>query len=191
MQFSEAYHYLIQGERRKQILLQIKQPVTIKQLSKLTSFREDACSYIIWELRIYELVYCLNDQARRSRLYWLTDLGKTCQRKLLAENDLPFLDHNFPNVDWNLYGWVCYSHRSTIIKVLTKPLQPSEIKRKAKFLYPSITMSANNVRDVIKLFLEKGIVTRIYFPGKAHPRYELTHLGKDLQRLLLFSEHPA
>ena len=188
MQFSEAYHYLIQGERRKQILLQIRQPVTIKQLSKLTNFRQDACSYIIWELRIYELVYCLNDQARRSRLYWLTDLGKTCQRKLLEENDLPFLDHNFPDIDWDLYGWVCYSHRSVIIKVLKRPLQPSEIKRTARFLYPSIRMSANNVRDVMRLFIQRDIVRKIHIKGRVHPRYELTELGKKIQLLLLQAE---
>lgn len=115
----------------------------------------------------------------------MTDTGQKCQRRLLKENGQHSLVYDFPNVDWQLYGWVCYSHRAAIIKALVEPMQPATIKRKAKSQDPGLRMSANNVRDVIRLFLSRGIVQAIRFRKKVHPCYELTELGKKLQNLLL------
>jgi len=88
------------------------------------------------------------------------------------------------SVDWNLLGWVCYRHRAAILKTLSEPLQPSAIKRRARARDPTLRMSANNVRDVIRLFKQRGIVQPVYLRKKKHPRYELTDVGKTLRQLL-------
>ena len=49
-------------------------------------------------------------------------------------------------------------------------------------------MSANNVRDVIRLFVASGIVRSVPGKRRAHPRYELTMLGDVLRTLLLRAE---
>ena len=161
------------------------QPLTVKQLGTRTSMTVNTCSYILWELTTYGLVGCLNQDARRSRVYWLTELGKKCQEQLCHEQRLPQVTYNFPDVDWHLYGWVCFSHRSAVIKTLWQSLRPVSIKRLARSQNPHLRMSANNVRDIIRWCLAKGIVTKIYVKGMFHPCYELTSLGKDLQWLLL------
>ncbi len=185
MEFEEIKIWLHQGERRQQIIVRLKQPMTALQLSKHTGMPLDCCSYVLNELSLYKLVNCMNPQSRRSRLYWLTNMGKHCQKELLKENGRPGLVYDFPAVDWELYGWVCFSHRAAIIRALTEPLQPAAIKRRAKLRFPNLTMSANNVRDIIKLFLQRGIVEPVKNRKKVHLRYELTELGKKLQNLLM------
>ena len=98
----EAYEWLTQGKRRKKIIAHLKQPMTAKQLAQITGMREDCCSYVLQELSAYRLVYCLNWQARRSRLYWLTGKGKQCQKKILKTHGLPIYAYDFPIVDWKL-----------------------------------------------------------------------------------------
>ncbi len=182
--FSEAYHWLIQSERRKQIVREFTQPLTAKQLSQRTELSRDASSHLLWELAIYDLLRCLNEHARRSRVYWLTYLGLGCQHKLYKLLNTPTPRHHVPKVDWHLYGWVCFSHRQAIIKALLSPMQPSAIKRRARLQNLKLRMSANNVRDVIRLFLAKNIVRPVHRRRHAHPLYELTDVGVDVQRLL-------
>ena len=185
MEFKEVNNWLHQGERRQQIIIRLRQPMTALQLSKHTDMPLDCCSYVLNELSLYKLVQCMNPQSKRSRLYWLTNMGKQCQKELLKENSRPSLVYDFPTIDWELYGWVCYTHRAAIIRALTEPLQPATIKRRATLRNPDLKMSANNVRDVIKLFLQKGIVKSMKIQKKTHLRYELTELGKKLQNLLM------
>ena len=184
MQPSEAYQTLHQSQRRKNIMSSLLQPMTAKQIAHYTDLSIDTCSYVLGELVTYKIITCLNVASRRSRLYWLTDLGKNCQKKLFAEQELPEPKHDFPGVDWNLYGWVCFSHRSAIIRAMYGPMQPVTIKHKARSRNPLIRMSANNVRDVIRLFLARGIVQPVKVKRKAHLHYELTDSGKKLQTLL-------
>ncbi|MFC1780851.1 hypothetical protein ACFLZ8_01125 [Planctomycetota bacterium] len=94
---------------------------------------------------------------------------------------------DLPDIDWELYGWVCFSHRAAIIKALTESMQPAKIKHRAKQQNPKIKMSANNVRDIIKLFLEKEIVEPVKVGKRAHLRYELTELGRNIQGLLSYA----
>ena len=180
----EVYDWLTQGKRRKKIIAHLKQPMTAKQLSQRTGIREDCCSYVLQELSTYRLVYCLNPKARRSRLYWLTDKCKQYQKKILKTYGLPIYVYDFPIVDWKLYGWICYNHRAAIIKAITEPLQPASIRRKIKQQAMNMKISANNVADILKLFLKKGIVKSVNIPRKSFCRYELTELGKKLQILL-------
>ena len=189
--FSEAYHWLVQSERRKQIVREFTQPLTATQLSQRTDLSRDACSHLLWELAIYDLVRCLNEHARRSRVYWLTYLGVGCQHKLNELLHTRPQHHHVPEVDWHLYGWVCFSHRQAIIKALLYPMQPSAIKRRARLQNAKLRMSANNVRDVIRLFLAKDIVKPIHRRRSVHPLYELNDVGIDLQRLLYRADRRA
>lgn len=62
---------------------------------------------------------------------------------------------------------------------MTEPMQPATIRRMACRRFPELRMSANNVRDVIKLFQERGLVERV--PGRrkrSHPRYVLSEVGE-------------
>ena len=184
----EVYDWLTQGKRRKKILAHLKQPMTAKQLAQRTGMREDCCSYVLKELSAYRLVYCLNPQARRSRLYWLTGKYKQYQKKILKTYRLPIYTYDFPVVDWKLYGWTCYSHRAAIIKAITEPMQPASIRRKIKQQASGMRISANNVADILRLFLRKAIVKPVSIRRKAFCRYELTELGNKLQTLLCQAE---
>ena len=185
MQFDEAFRYVAQSERRKRVLSALTQPLTVKQLSSLASLKLPTCCHVLSELRIYKVVRCLNRRARRSRLYWLTKLGHQCRDAL---NDSACRDSNpadSPYINWDLYGAVCFSHRSAVLRAISGPMQSATIKRVARFQDPTIRMSANNVRVVIKFFAAQGIVTRIHIRGNHHPRYELTDLGRRFQLLIL------
>ena len=185
MQPNKVFLWLVQSERRKEILKAFNQPLTAKQLSRRTGIGIDSCSFLLWQFGLYDLVYCLNPEARSNRLHWITNLGNTCQRKLRQSHGLSSLIHHFPNVNWELYGSVCYIHRSSVIKALVEPMQPAEINRRARSQNPDIRMSANNVRDVIRIFLDDGIVRPVWFQKKAHPNYELTEEATTFRELLL------
>ena len=56
-------------------------------------------------------------------------------------------------------------------------MQPSEIKRAIRNKKPGTKISANNIRDITKLLLEKQIVQKVYVRKKAHPQYKLSDSG--------------
>ncbi len=185
MEFDETYYWLIQSERRKKILVDFSQPLTATHIARRTDIALDACLHLLWGLTVYGVIYCLNKNTRHNRVYWLTKLGKACQRKLREKLALKPHTHDFPDVPWNLFSSVCYSHRSVVIKVMNGPMQAATVKRKAFSQYKKLRMSANNVRDVMKYFLNEGIVHKVVIKKKTHPRYELTDLGKTLKELLV------
>ncbi len=166
----------------------IAQPLTGKQIGKRTGIPMDACSYIVAKLVARGLLTCLNQKARNSRLYWLTDLGTQCRKRLHQDLTLPYKEYDLPSIDWALYGWMCFSHRLIVMNTLTVPMQPSEIKRAIRKRKAGMKISANNIRDVVKLLLEKGIVQKVYVRKKAHPRYELTDSGNQFRKVLMQSE---
>lgn len=180
MQPSGAYTKSPHEEERRRVLTCLIQPMTATQLSRLTGLDLDHTMFAVRGLVKLQFLRCLNPQARRSRLYWLTARRAAYSERFGSAR----CDHQ-PSIDWDLYGWVCYSHRAAILKALAGPLQPCEIKRKARFDNPSLRMSANNVRDVIRLFVVKGIVRSVRGKRRAHTRYELTALGDALRTLLL------
>jgi predicted transcriptional regulator len=63
-------------------------------------------------------------------------------------------------------------------------MQASAIKRRAVFQNPQLRMSANNVRDVMRYLLCKGLVRKVTLGRRRHPRYTVTDLGKTFQELL-------
>lgn len=186
MRNTKRYHF---GEvirtAEHDILWLIVQPATATQLARRLGVSLDRCSSMLHRLESKELVRCLNPTANRNRLYWLTRLG-TAQRRKLAGDKSPSVD--FPDIDWELYASVCYSHRGEVIRSLSHAMQPSQIRRRATFQHPHRRMSANNVRDVIRYLKAHGIVYPVKLPKKRHPGYELTEMGRHMRRLLFNAE---
>jgi len=190
MQASHADQWLHRQERCRVIVSSLTQPLTVQQLARRAGLRLSQCTCLLRALRRRSLVRCLNEEARRSRVYWLTRAGRDCQRQFRALRGLAPPALTLPEVDWALYGWICFSHRAAILKALDEPLQPSAIKRRARCQDDGLRMSANNVRDVIRLFVQRGIVHQVMVRKKAHPRYELTRTGRMLRELLFAAETP-
>ena len=191
MQTSKVYEWIKKGESRRNILMAISQPLTGKQVGKKTGIPVDTCSYTLAKLADKTLVVCLNPEARSSRLYGLTELGRKCRERLYHNLDLSRKEYDSPSINWKLYGWVCFSHRAAVVKSLTQPMQPSAVKRYLRGHMPSLKISANNIRDVMKLLLSQGIVQKVVYRQKAHPRYELTSLGQQFRMLLMRAETPC
>jgi len=166
--------------RSRSTLTRLHQPLTASQIATQEGVSRSACSRVLRDLMTQGLARCLNPDARRSRVYGLTQQG----REIAGSDKLD----NPDEINWELYGWICYSHRAAIIRVMDEPLQPATIKRKARMQDANLRMSANNVRDVIRLFVEKGIAKPVTIRRRAHPRYELTSTGRRLQEQLLEAE---
>ncbi len=188
MQTSNVYKWIRKEENREKVLVSMRQPLTARQISRKTGIRVDTCSYILGKFAGKGIASCLNPKAKNSRLYWLTEVGQGCQKRLHRELSLPEKTYDLPSVDWELYGWVCYKHRTAIVRVLIEPMQPAEMKRRLRQFGSNVRISANNIRDIVRLFLQKGIVQKVFVRKKAHPRYELTELGCKLQGLLSQAE---
>lgn len=191
MQVSEACEFVERNENRKRVQESFTQPLSAKQITHRTGLSFDTCRDIVRRLRSAGLIRCLNPDARRSRVYWLTELSKAVLLCLDAQAGRTPRSFDLPAIDWSLYGWVCYSHRAAVLKTLAMPLQPAAIKRRARSQIPGLRMSANNVRDVIRLFLEKGIVRPVQIRRRAFPAYEPTATGQTLRELLFRAEAPA
>lgn len=165
-------------------MMRFSQPLTALQVASREKVSLDTASYLLRELRCQRLVRCLTPDARQSRVYWLTPAGEVAQEDLRRQAGLSRLTHFVPRIDWELYGCVCFSHRSSVLLVLEEPLQPAAIKRRARLQNPGLRMSANNVRDVIRVLLKRGVVESVRIRGRFHPRYRLTETGGLLQELL-------
>lgn len=155
------------------IINALTQPMTVTQLAKRAELGRDVCSRQLRKLAEHGRVCCLTPTAQRSRVYATREHASARQE-----------------VCWDLYAWICFSHRSAVLRALDQPLQPAEIARRARRRDPQLRMSANNVRDVIAAFRTRGVVRPHIVKKKAHPRYELTPTGRQLQQLLLAAETP-
>lgn len=142
------------------------------------------CSESVRQLRTEGHVTCLNPRASSGRVHWLTCSGIHHQTSLCRIMDVDPPVHFLPEVDWALYGSICFSHRSMVVRHLQGPMQAVQIKRRAYFHDPSMRMSANNARDVIRYLLSKGIIERVPVRGRRHPCYDFTPAGKPYQLLL-------
>lgn len=185
---SKVYEWIEKEERRKKILTILKQPLTARQISRKTGIPTDTCSYTIAKLVDKGLLICLNPNARIGKLYWFTESGRQCCKRVYRDLNLAYVEDSLAEIDWELYGWICFNHRSAVIKTMTETMQPSEIKRTLRNRDPNIKISANNIRDIVKLFLSRGIVRPVEIRKKAHPKYELTELGSQLKQLLIKAE---
>lgn len=185
MSIRSACAWIVERPLREKTVSTLSQPLTAVQLAQREGINLDRAGYLFWELGTHQLVECLNRSARKSRLYWLTAFGQRCRDRLRRRLRMAAVEEGLPKVDWDLYGWLCFRHRSAIMRALTQPLQPAAIKRQARRRDESLRMSANNVRDIIKLFLKRGIVRTVPVPREHHPRYALTTTGETMRRLLI------
>jgi DNA-binding PadR family transcriptional regulator len=185
---TRVYQWLNTKEEYKKILLAFNQPLISRQISKKTGIPAHTCSYVITKLENSGLLVCLNSGARSSRLYWLTETGHQYLERLYSNHNRTYNRPVLPEMDWSLYGWACFRHRSAIIKALTHPMQPSEIKRLFRLQGTHIRISANNIRDIIRLFLAKGIVRPVKVRKKVRLLYELTDVGIKFRQLLMRAE---
>jgi len=188
MENKTVYPSEIQNPNDRKFLLTFNQPLTAKQVSGKTGIPEDICGNLMGKFAKNSLITCLNPAAGNSRLYWLAELGKRYQMELCSQLNLPYTEYILPNIDWQLYGGVCFKHRSAVIITLTEPMQPAKIKQILRIQKPNIKISANNIRDVIKWLLANKIVQPVKIRKKAHLRYELTDLGRILKQLLINSK---
>ncbi len=180
MNFDRTGHWLFRSNRRQKLLRQLCQPMTASQLNTKVKLARKDCSFVIAGMNRQNIIYCLNPEAKRSRLYGLTDLGKYWRKQFYPQLD----EYSQPSdIDWNLYGSVCFSYRKTIILALDEPRYPADIKRYARFYNPDIKMSSNNVRNVIPGLLDNGIIVKVDTRG-AYPMYDLTDTGRQFQNLL-------
>ena len=180
-----ATDWIVQAPARAAVLAALTQPLTATQLARRTGTRRDQCSKVITGLLSQALARCRNAGARRSRLYWVTRPGQRLRdrvRKLLelAPCSVPPSD-----VDWNTYGWLCYTHRSAVVKALDRPMRPAEIKHRARFLDTAVRISVSNVRDIVRLLLARGIAEPVRIRRRSRPRYQLTASGRQFRDLLI------
>jgi hypothetical protein len=191
MNVTDAYAWFRESERRIRLFLNWDQPMTSSQLARRVGLELDACRKVIRDFAVYRLIRCLNPAARSSRVYYLTRMGGACQKRIFREagrrRPQPFV----PELDWSLYGCLCYRHRRAILKALVRPMSPAKIKRCAQGRDTKLRMSANNARDVIHVFRRRGIVRPVFVGREARPRYELTEIGQVLRELVCRAEGRA
>lgn len=170
---------------------QLTQPLTVRQVSRRSQIPFEKCRQVVRRMVRAGYMNCLNASARRSRVYALTASGRTARQTLIREARVSRVTPVPPTINWQLYGWVCFRHRAAILMTLHEPMQPAAIKRRARSRDPTLRMSANNVRDVIRLFRAHGIVRAVRVRHSVHLRYELTDVGHVLQSLLMAAEVSA
>lgn len=158
--------------------------MTAKQLFRFVGINWKHCSVVMRELKRDGYLKCLTPQCRRSRIYWLTPLGQKTRQAIERAKVCPRSLMDFPVVNWELYSWVCYNHRRTVLLALSEPLQPAAIKRRLRKLSPHVPISHSNVRDIVRFFRQKGIVEPVKVGKEYHWRYRLTELGFQLRILL-------
>ena len=185
MQNSNVYIWLTEKEDRRKVLLSMDQPLTAGQISKRVGIPLDSCSHILRKLKKKNMTLCLNPKSRNSRLYGLTQKGKVYRNQLSKKHGIPVKKYNLPDVNWQLYGWVCFDHRAATIKALNEPMRASEIKKILRLHKPNIKISANNIRDIIRLFEAKNIVEPVKVKKMSYPRYQLTDIGIQLKKLII------
>ena len=171
--------------RRQRILVVVDQPLTATQCSARARVPRSECCAVLRRLHADRLVVCLNPGAVNHRVYWLTARGIKMQASLYRDQELEPPTLTYPDLDWELYGRTCSTHRSLVIRALREPMQPSRTRLLAKMRDATIRMSGNNARDAIRFLHEQGVVHRIPRRRKSHPFYELTPKGKKIQWLQL------
>ena len=184
MQNSNVHKWLTENEDRRKILICIDQPLTARQISKKVGIPLDSSSHILRKLKKINITLCLNHKSRNSRLYGLTRKGQVYRNQLSKKYGIPVKRYNLVDVNWQLYGWVCFDHRAAVIKVLNEPMRASEIKKVLRLHKPNLKISSNNIRDIIRLFASKKIVEPVKVKKMAYPRYQLTDIGIQLKKLL-------
>ncbi len=188
MKLQEAITWLRKERRREKIFCSIRQPITAVQLTKRMGIAKTTISHTLREMSKYQLITCLNPESSKGRLYWFTKLGIRCHKWMSRSHGKNGVSYELPEIDWKLYAWTCFEHRSSIIKVMEVPVSPSDIRRILVRRCSNIRISVNNVHDIIKLFERKGIVKCVMIRKRKRARYVLTKLGQKFQELHIEAE---
>ncbi len=162
--------------------------MTAVQLTKRVDIAKSTISHTLREMSRYQLISCLNPESSKGRLYWFTEFGIRCHKKMTQCHDRKGVRYKLPEIDWELYAWTCFEHRSSVIKVMEVPVSPSDIRRLLVRRFSGIRISVNNVHDIIKLFEKMGIVKRAMIRKRKRARYILTELGRKFQELHIEAE---
>lgn len=188
MQLETLCLWAAQSVSRRAVLLYTTQPLTARQFARRTALTLDTCKYTLGQFAKKQLVKCLNAASRASRVIWLTEHGLALQKQFLKNAGLEAPQVTLPQVDWDLYGWLCYRHRSAVLIALGAPLTTSLIKRKIRSQFPNARISVNNVRDVLREFMKRGVAFRVPYLEPKRWVYGLTDQGRDLRELLIRAE---
>lgn len=180
--------WILASANRHRILVSIFQPMTARQIAGHARLARTQCSHGLSQLSAQKLLCCLTPSANASRLYWLTQTGIECQARVNRNLMLPTVKHEFLELDWEIYGMMCFRHRHAVLRAMRDPMQPVHIKRRALYENPGIRMSANNVRDVLRFLKSKCVVQPVRMKKRRHLHYELTESGKAMRKLLLRAE---
>lgn len=181
----EATRY--SDELIRELLICLRQPITVKQWSRMSGIAFEQCRNLFVTARRRGLLKCITPKFSRQRLYFFTMLGLKERRQLGASDELPELD--VPPIDWDLYGNCCHSHRAAVIRTFgSESMRASMIRRWAVKHDSTLKMSTGNTRDVLYWLLKQGIVETELIGKYPRPFYRLTELGEDFQRLLVRAE---
>jgi hypothetical protein len=165
-------------------------PMTATQLARRLHENPEHCSRHLRRLMDVGVVECLNPLARSSRVYALTQVGQRCQKRLGVKTS-PDVVLEATNFDWDLLGWVSYRHRSAVIKSMAAPMRAVTIRHRALQQNAQLRMSANNVRDVLRHFVDRRLARRVILADSIYPHFELTNLGRQLKSQLWNAEGVA
>lgn len=182
MQSSEATLWLEQGEERLRILFALCQPMTAGQLGHRLGKSRSSVSEHLRQMLIYGVVTCMNPAALQGRLYWLSDVGLACQSGFSESRGLR-VDTWCPLTDWTLYGQLIFRHRAAVLRALNGRMRPPRVKKSAFASNPSLRMSIDNCRQVLKWMRDRKIVRTVRPRGQRFTYYELTEGGRTYQTL--------
>ena len=169
--------------RRAALLREVCAPRTVSQLARRLQISRDHCSDLLQRARSTGYVICVNSGSPRTRVYAPT--ART--HKQIHGQVIRLIATREPG-DWRDYAFVASRHRLAVVIAMEGPMQAAAIKRRARYLNPNVRMSANNVRDVLRALLGRGVVRVVLLRNKAHRRFELTPKGLWLQEQLRRAE---
>jgi len=83
-------------------------------------------------------------------------------------------------VNLNLYAWVVRGkHRIALLKVMDRPLTPSQTYKKIKVFNEK--MSFNNTSDVLRKCVRQGVAVCINEEARKGRIYQLTDAGEEIR----------
>lgn len=183
------YQYVRRSVRRQRLMEQLDQPMTASQIAKATGVKVKAVCRVIAELRDQGLIRCLAPDAGRCRPYTRTPMGAAVWSQIAERESSE--TQEIPSADQASYAAVCHRHRSAVIRGLNQPRRASQIKKWLRSHLPGVTISANNIRDVLGVLGGLGVVHRIDDGLDRFPVYALTPRGQRFRALLEQVNHLA
>ena len=87
-------------------------------------------------------------------------------------------------VNLKLYAWVVRGRqRTAIMKVMSKPQTPTEIRKKS--IQYNLKISLNNASDILRSFVGQGLAVCLNEEAKTGRLYQLTKEGEEIRDELM------